>query len=130
MKKIVYLIIYVLFAVLSSSSLNAQSCSIIYFCEKYDGGEVGCSDRFTAGKLTIMVKLDKGFDSTSISIQLTKFEPAEGQFQNYKEIIFEVEPGQSFVFFPDIEFPDKGIYRVILMDMKRNRLASAMLEII
>lgn len=130
MKKLVFLFVVVSFIVISSSAVFAQSCSLLYFCEKYDNGEVGCSDRFSSGKVTVMVKLEQGFDSTSVSLQLTRFSPAEDQFKFYKEIIFDVEKGTKYIFFQDIEFNERGIYRVFLLDTRKNRLASALIEII
>jgi hypothetical protein len=112
------------------SSVFAQNCNLLYFCEKYENGEVNCSDRFTAGKITIMVKLKDGFDSTSVTLQITKYSPAEDKFDYYKEIIYDVEKGTKFIFFPNIEINDKGIYRVFLLDTKKNRLASSLVEII
>ncbi len=130
MKKLLGFFIGFSFALISYSTIYAQSCNIIYFCEKYDNGEVNCSDRFTTGKVTVMVKLINGFDSTSVSLQITRFMPAEDKFDYYKEIIYDVEKGTKFIFFPNIEFNDKGIFRVLLLDTKKNRLASALIEII
>jgi len=39
------------------STVFAQNEPVLYFCEKYGrNGEVGVSDRFTTGYLTVMVK--------------------------------------------------------------------------
>lgn len=130
MKKIGYLLVVLSFVIINSSAVFAQSCNLLYFCEKYDNGEVGCSDRFSTGKVTVMVKLDKGFDSTSVSLQLTRFSPADDKFQFYKEIIFDVVKGTKYIFFQDIDFSEKGIYRVFLLDPKKNRISSALIEII
>lgn len=130
MKKIFYVLVVLSFMLINSSAIFAQSCSLLYFCEKYDNGEVGCSDRFSSGKVTVMVKLDKGFDSTSVSLQVTRYSPADDQFQFYKEIIFDVVKGTKYIFFQDIDFNEKGIFRVFLLDTRKNRLASALIEII
>ena len=48
-------VLLVLFAAKSES--YAQQYPILYFCEYYgDNGEVGVSDRFTTGYLTVMAK--------------------------------------------------------------------------
>ncbi|WP_337867038.1 hypothetical protein [Ignavibacterium sp.] len=48
----------------------AQSQPVLYFCERYDSrkGEVGVSDRFTTGSLTVMVKSDYALNLTDIAI--------------------------------------------------------------
>ncbi|MCK7518441.1 MAG: hypothetical protein MZV64_12350 [Ignavibacteriales bacterium] len=41
------------------SEVFAQESPVMYFCEKYGkNGEVGISDRFTTGFLTVVVKSD------------------------------------------------------------------------
>ena len=42
------------------SNTSAQAEPVLYFCEKYDDydGEIGVSDRFTTGYITVMVKSD------------------------------------------------------------------------
>ncbi len=128
MKKLVG-ILFILFIASFNTSVNAQSCDLIYFCERYDQGEVGCSDKFQAGKITVMAKLNNGFDSTSVNLQLNKYNPADTAFTYVREYIFDVEKGTTYIFFPDIEFTEKGVYRVFLLNPRKETIASALVEI-
>ncbi len=55
-----FLFIFISIIVLDFNSIViAQSEPVLYFCQAYtDSGEVGVSDRFTTGYLTIMIKCD------------------------------------------------------------------------
>jgi hypothetical protein len=56
---------FVLFALFLGVNQNiiAQNEPVLYFCEKYgNDGEIGVSDRFTTGYLTVMVKCDYALD--------------------------------------------------------------------
>ena len=53
----------------------------MYFCEKYGrDGEVGVSDRFTTGYLTVMVKSDYALRLDDVAIQLDKYNFRSGEF--------------------------------------------------
>jgi len=129
MKKILY---FSLFLVLISAfnKIQAQSCDILYFCVSYDGKEVDCSDRFYAGKLTVMARLAKEIFFTKVTVQLDKYNPREGKFEYYKEYPFDTEADMTYIFFPDVDFADKGFYRVFLLDPNKNTITSALVEII
>jgi hypothetical protein len=82
----------------------AQEEPVMYFCEKYGrNGEVGVSDRFTTGYLTVMVN----------NIELD---------QKY---VYFAKNDES-----DMEFEDPGFYRVFLLDDRDRTVASAIIEII
>ena len=55
-----FLFVFISFFVFGLKSITlAQSEPVLYFCEEYtSSGEVGISDRFTTGYLTIMIKCD------------------------------------------------------------------------
>ncbi len=129
MKKIFYFFLF-LVLVGSYSKLQAQSCDILYFCVSYDGKEVDCSDRFYAGKLTVMARLAKEIYYTKVTVQLDKYNPREGKFEYYKEYPFDTESDMTYIYFPDVEFSDKGFYRVFLLDPNKNTITSALVEII
>ncbi len=129
MKKIFYFFLF-LVLVGSYSKIQAQSCDILYFCVSYDGKEVDCSDRFYAGKLTVMARLAKEIYYTKVTIQLDKYNPREGKFEYYKEYPFDTESDMTYIFFPGVEFSDKGFYRVFLLDPNKNTITSALVEII
>lgn len=113
-----------------NSSLKAQSCDIMYFCVSYDGGEIDCSDRFTTGKITVVTRLAKEIFFTKVWVQIDKYNPREGKFSYMKDYEFDVDPSLTYVYFPDIEFSEKGFYRVFLLDPNKNTITSALVEII
>ena len=124
-----------LFAV--STTTFAQSEPVMYFCEKYDSrdGEIGVSDRFTTGYLTVMVKSDYALRLEDVSIQFDKYNERNGKFEYYKKFDYSVDPDMKYIFFArnsdsDLEFEDPGFYRVFLLDERDKTVASAVIEII
>lgn len=132
----------VLFAVLFalvfgvSNSVYAQNEPVLYFCEKYgNNGEVGVSDRFTTGYLTVMVKCDYALDLEDVSIQFDKYNTRSKTFEYYKKFDYVIEPDMKYVYFEkndesDMKFEDPGFYRVFLLDDRGKTVASALIEII
>jgi hypothetical protein len=115
----------------------AQSEPVLYFCERYDDddGEVGVSDRFTTGYITVMVKCDYELRLEDVSIQYDKYEFRTGKFEYYKKFDFSVDRDMKYIFFErndssDMEFEDPGFYRVFLLDEDGKTVASALVEII
>lgn len=114
----------------------AQEEPVMYFCEKYGrDGEVGVSDRFTTGYLTVMVKCDYALRLDDVSIQLDKYNFRSGEFEYYKKFNYTIELDMKYVFFAkndesDMEFEDPGFYRVFLLDDRDKTVASAIIEII
>ena len=114
----------------------AQEEPVMYFCEKYGrDGEVGVSDRFTTGYLTVMVKCDYALRLDDVSIQLDKYNFRSGEFEYYKKFNYTIELDMKYVFFEknddsDMEFEDPGFYRVFLLDHRDKTVASAIIEII
>lgn len=114
----------------------AQEEPVMYFCEKYGrDGEVGVSDRFTTGYLTVMVKSDYALRLDDVSIQLDKYNFRSGEFEYYKKFNYTIELDMKYVFFEknddsDMEFEDPGFYRVFLLDDRDETVASAIIEII
>lgn len=115
----------------------AQSEPVLYFCEKYDSrkGEVGVSDRFTTGYLTVMVKSDYALNLEDVAIQFDKYNERSGKFEYYKKFYYTIQPDMKYVFFAknedsDLKFEDPGFYRVFLLDDRDKTVASALIEII
>ena len=115
----------------------AQSEPVLYFCERYDDddGEVGVSDRFTTGYITVMAKCDYAMRLDDVSIQYDKYNERTGDFEYYKKFDFEVDRDMKYIFFErndssDMEFEDPGFYRVFLLDEDGKTVASALVEII
>ena len=121
----------------TSSKIFAQAEPVMYFCEKYDSdlGEVGVSDRFTKGYITVMVKCDDPLRLRDVSIQYDKYNFRTGEFDYYKKFDFTVDRDMNYIFFSrndesDMEFNDPGFYRVFLLDSNDKTVASAIIEII
>jgi hypothetical protein len=119
------------------SKTFAQNEPILYFCEKYDSkkGEVGVSDRFTTGYLTVMVKSDYELGLEDVSIQFDKLNERSKKFEFYKKFDYVIEPDMSYVFFAknddsDLKFEEPGFYRVFLLDDNDKTVASALIEIV
>ena len=118
------------------STVFAQEEPVMYFCEKYGrDGEVGVSDRFTTGYLTVMVKSDYALRLDDVAIQLDKYNFRTSEFEYYKKFYYDIELDDNFVFFAkndesDMEFEDPGFYRVFLLDDRDRTVASAIIEII
>jgi hypothetical protein len=109
----------------------------MYFCERYDDsdGEVGVSDRFTTGYITVMVKCDYALKLEDVTIQYDKYDFRTGKFEYYKKFDFTVDRDMKYIFFErnddsDLEFEDPGFYRVFLLDEDGKTVASAVIEII
>ena len=119
-----------------NSAAFAQEEPVLYFCEKYGrDGEVGVSDRFTTGYLTVVVKSDYALRLDDVSIQLDKYNFRTGEFEYYKKFGYTIELDMKYVYFErndesDLEFEDPGFYRVFLLDHRDETVASAIIEII
>lgn len=119
------------------SSTFAQSEPVMYFCEKYDDydGEIGVSDRFTTGYITVMVKSDSELRLKDVAIQYDKYNERNGKFEYYKKFYFTITRDMKYVFFArndesDMEFEEPGFYRVFLLDEDDKTVTSALIEII
>lgn len=119
------------------TTVFAQNEPVLYFCEKYDSkkGEVGVSDRFTTGYLTVMVKSDYELDLEDVHIQFDRLNERSKKFEFYKKFDYVIEPEMSYVFFAknddsDLKFEEPGFYRVFLLDDNDKTVASALIEIV
>lgn len=114
----------------------AQEAPVMYFCEKYGkNGEVGISDRFTTGYLTVVVKSGSKMNLESVHIQLDKYNFKKDKFEYYKKFDYTLEKDMKYVYFSknedsDMNFEDAGFYRVFLLDEDDETVASAIVEII
>jgi len=115
----------------------AQNEPILYFCERYDSkkGEIGVSDRFTAGYLTVVVKCDYALNLDDVHIQFDKYNFRTGEFEFYKKYDYTIKPDMKYVYFEknsssDMKFDEPGFYRVFLLDDRDKTVASALIEII
>ena len=120
-----------------NTTVFAQSEPVVYFCERYDDydGEIGVSDRFTTGYITVMVKCDYALRLRDVSVQYDKYNFRTGKFEYYKKFDFSVDPDMKYIFFErndesDMEFEDPGFYRVFLLDEDGKTISSGLVEII
>lgn len=131
---LVFAILFSFFAM--HSTVFAQNEPVMFFCEKYGrNGEVGVSDRFTTGYLTVVVKADYALGLDDVAIQLDKYSYRKAEFEYYKKFYYTIDPDMKYVFFSkndesDLDFEDPGIYRVFLLDERDRTVASALIEII
>ncbi|MCU0333335.1 MAG: hypothetical protein MUE93_04895 [Ignavibacteriaceae bacterium] len=139
MKKLNYLFLLTMILTFMAmySSTFAQSEPVMYFCERYDDydGEIGVSDRFTTGYITVMVKSDSELRLKEVAIQYDKYNERNGKFEYYKKFYFTITRDMKYVFFArndesDMEFEEPGFYRVFLLDEDDKTVTSALIEII
>jgi len=139
MKNLNYLFLLTMFFSFFAMYSNsfAQSEPVMYFCERYDDsdGEVGVSDRFTTGYITVMVKCDYALKLEDVTIQYDKYDFRTGKFEYYKKFDFTIDRDMKYIFFErnddsDLKFDDPGFYRVFLLDEDGKTVASALIEII
>jgi hypothetical protein len=133
-------VIFSIFAVFAlfgvTSNVHAQNGPVLYFCESYgNDGEVGISDRFTTGYLTVMVKCDYALGLSNVSIQFDKYNVTSKTFEYYKKFSYVVEPTMKYIFFAknssaDMKFSDPGLYRVFLLDGSGTTVTSSLIEIV
>ena len=118
------------------STAFAQNEPVLFFCEKYGrNGEIGVSDRFTTGYLTVVVKADYALGLDDVAIQFDKYNYRTGKFEYYEKFYYSVDPDMKYIFFEkneesDMNFKEPGIYRVFLLDERDRTVASSLIEII
>jgi len=139
MKKINYLLLLAMFLAFFAIQSNAlaQEEPVLYFCERYDSydGEIGVSDRFTTGYITVMIKSDYALGLDDVSIQYDKYNFRTGKFEYYKKFDFAIDRDMKYIFFErnddsDMKFEDPGFCRVFLLDDRGNTVTSSLIEII
>jgi hypothetical protein len=115
----------------------AQSSPVLYFCEKYDAvdGEIGISDRFTVGYLTVIIKCDYKLGLDNVHIQFDKYDANTLSFIFYKKFDFTIEPGMNYVYFSkteqnDMSFEEPGFYRVYLLNSDNTTITSGLVQVI
>jgi len=114
----------------------AQEEPAMYFCEKYGkNGEVGISDRFTVGYITVVVKSEYKLKLRDVHVQFDKYNSKKDEFEFYKKFDYTLEPDMKYVYFSkndesDMSFDEPGFYRVFLLDDENETVASALVEII
>lgn len=135
--KIYYLMLVLYISFFSiQEQITAQTEPIMYFCEKLGRtGEIGVSDRFTAGYFTVIVKCDFALELVDVSLQIDKYNDRNRKFEYYMNFDYTVEPDLKLLHFSqneqnDLKIEEPGFYRVSLVDNRDRTVASALIEII
>lgn len=137
MKKSILFLFLVLSIVMFTGTLKAQSAPVLYFCERYDDddGEIGITDRFSTGYLTVVVKSDYQLELRDVHIQFDRYDQNSRRFKFYKKFDYTIEPEMNYVYFSktesnDMSFDEPGFYRVFLLNKADETIASAIIQIV
>ena len=100
----------------------------LYFCEKYDSvkGEIGESEKFTTGFLTVMVKLKNPIGVTDVDINITDTKKNEVVGTHP----FTVTSDMTYIFFEKVTFDNPGKYKVSLLKKDGTVIVSGNVEIV
>jgi hypothetical protein len=109
----------------------AQNGPVLYFCEKYDNGEMGVDNRFTSGEVTVIVKSDYALGLKDVNIHMEKFNCSTMSFEILKNVPFTVTPDKKYIVFnsKDLSFDSPGIYKVYLIDGSNKIIANSLVQI-
>lgn len=128
MKKFqIFISFIVLFLVIVSCSKlkDLGKSDSLYFCEKYTTKEIGEGTRFPVGKITVMLKLSKPINETSVDINVTDF--ASGKAVDTHP--FTVQSSWDYIHFDDVEFKKAGKYKVSCLKKDGTVIGSNEVEI-
>lgn len=98
----------------------------LYFCEKYVTKEIGENTKFSAGKITVMVKLQNPIGEKEVDINVT--DAATGKA--LETFPFTVQPSWDYIHFDDVEFNEKGKFKVSCLKKNGEVICSGEVEII
>lgn len=98
----------------------------LYFCEKYVTKEIGEGTQFKPGKITVMVKLQNPIGEKEVDINVT--DAATGKA--VETFPFTVQSSWDYIHFDDVEFKEKGKYKVSCLKKNGDVIVSGEVEII
>lgn len=98
----------------------------LYFCEKYVTKEIGEGTQFKPGKITVMVKLQNPIGEKEVDINVT--DAATGKAVD--TFPFTVQSSWDYIHFDDVEFKEKGKYKVSCLKKNGDVIVSGEVEII
>lgn len=98
----------------------------LYFCERYATKEIGEDTKFKAGKITVMLKLQNPIGEKEVDINVT--DAATGKAVD--TFPFTVQSSWDYIHFDDVEFKDKGKYKVSCLKKNGDVIATGEVEII
>lgn len=98
----------------------------LYFCERYVASEIGEGTKFKPGKVTVMLKLNKAIGVSEVDINITN--TATGKAAD--TVPFTVQPSWDYIHFDDVEFNEKGKFKVSCLKKDGTVIATNEIEII
>jgi len=100
----------------------------LYFCERYDSvkGEIGESDKFTTGSLTVMVKLSKPIGVTDVDINITDLKTDKV----IETKPFTVTKDMDYIYFDGVNFSEPGKYKVSCLKKDGTVIVTGNIEIV
>ena len=98
----------------------------LYFCERYVTKEIGEDTRFKPGKITVMVKLQNPIGEKEVDINITDL--ATGKVVDTQP--FTVQSSWDYIHFDDVEFKEKGKYKVSCLKKNGTVIVTGEVEII
>jgi len=105
----------------------------LYFCEDYvDGEEIGVSESFTPGWLTIMVKTDEPLGVGKVELRIVKIRK-DGSEKIIDTVPFDVQADWDYTFFQDkdkIGFKTPGDYKVTLQKVDGTPIVSGEVTVV
>lgn len=112
-----------------SGILNTENK--LYFCESYDQtkGEIGKSDKFTTGTLTVMVDLRPKKEKIGVTdVDLNITDTHKNEVVN--TIPFTVDKNMDYIFFNNVNFDKPGSYKVSLLKKDGTVVVSGLVDIV
>ena len=105
----------------------------LYFCEDYvDGEEIGVSETFTPGWLTVMVKTDEPLGVGKVELRIVKIRK-DGSEKIIDTVPFDVQADWDYTYFQDkdkIGFKTPGDYKVTLQKVDGTPIVSGEVTVI
>lgn len=127
---LIFFSLFILFG-LSAKSF-AQNGPVMYFCEKYDNGEIGVDNRFHAGPITVIVRSEYALGLKDANLHIEKYNFTTSAFDVLNNIIFKVTPDKKYLALAskELSLDSQGIYKIYLFDNNSKVITSALVEII
>jgi len=98
----------------------------LYFCESYVTKEIGEDTKFKAGKITVMIKLQNPIGEKEVDINITDLETGKV----VRTEPFTVQSSWDYIHFDDVEFSDKGKFKVSCLKKNGTVIVTGEVEII
>ncbi len=116
---------------------ETSSGNSLYFCEDYKNGkEIGVSERFTPGGLTVMVRTDKPLGVGKVELRMAKIKDEDGNKISEKiidTVPFDVQANWDYTYFQDksrLKFSSPGTYKVTMQKIDGTPICSGEVEVI